>query len=68
MRRKSHDKDFKIEAVRMVENGRKVAEVARELELADQTLHNSVQKYRKEPKSAFVGSGNRTPEDKADLN
>ncbi len=57
--RKTFDKEFKLEAVRMVkEDGKKVAEVARELDLAEQTLYNWVTKYNKEQEAGFVGSGN----------
>ncbi len=63
--RKSFDKEFKFEAVRMVkEDGKKIAEVARELDIAEQTLHNWVSKYNKEQEAGFVGSGNLKPEDK----
>lgn len=65
MRRKSYDKEFKLDAVRMVANGKKVAEVARELNLAEQTLHNWVKKYSEDKEAAFVGSGNLKPEEKA---
>lgn len=58
-------KNFKLDAVRMVEGGKKVAEVARELNLAEQTLHNWVKKFSKDKENAFVGSGNLKPEDKA---
>jgi transposase len=61
--RKTFDKEFKLEAVRMVkEDGKKMAEVARELDLAEQTLHNWVTKYNKEQEAGFVGSGNLKPE------
>ena len=39
-KRKSYDKEFKLEAVQLVQSGKRVAEVARELDLAEQTLHN----------------------------
>jgi len=63
-KRKSYDKEFKLEAVQLVESGKKVAEVARELDLAEQTLHNWVKKFSKDGEAAFVGSGNLKPEDK----
>jgi transposase len=65
--RKSYDKEFKLQAVRMVkEDGKRIAEVARELDLAEQTLHNWVKKYNQGKEAAFVGSGNVSPEDKAE--
>ncbi|GAF65505.1 putative transposase [Bacillus sp. TS-2] len=67
MTRKSYDKEFKRQAVLMVkQDGKKVAEVARELDLAEQTLHNWIKKYDQEKEASFVGSGNLSPEAKAD--
>lgn len=64
-RRKSYDKEFKLSAVRMVlEGGKKKAQVARELDIAEQTLHNWVNKYNQEKEEGFVGSGNAKPADK----
>ncbi|WLR52481.1 IS3 family transposase [Bacillus tianshenii] len=64
--RKQYDKEFKLYAVRMVEeDGKKIAHVARELDIAEQTLHNWVKKYRTDQEKGFVGSGNRKPEDQA---
>ncbi|UTR16382.1 transposase [Salipaludibacillus sp. LMS25] len=60
--RKSYDKDFKLLAVQMIYNGKWKTEVARELDLAEQTLHNWVKKY--DQNKTFVGSGNLSPEDK----
>lgn len=64
-KRKRYDKEFKFYAVKLVqEKGQKVSETARELDLAEQTLHNWVNKYRNESEAGFVGSGNLKPEDK----
>lgn len=41
-KRKSYDKEFKLEAVQLVQSGKRVPEVARELDFAEQTLHNWV--------------------------
>ena len=63
-KRKSYDKEFKLYAVKLVEEKRqKISETARELDLAEQTLHNWVKKYRHEAEAGFVGSGNLKPED-----
>src|SRR5699024_5243205 len=63
--RKTYDKEFKLQAVRMVkEDGKRIAEVARELDLAEQTLHNWVKKYNQGKEASFVGSGNVQPENK----
>ncbi|NPC93058.1 transposase [Bacillus sp. WMMC1349] len=66
MNGKRYDKDFKIYAVKMVvEDGRKVAEVARELDLVHQTLHKWVDKYKEEQEDAtrnhMVGNNNCVP-------
>nr|WP_085993151.1 transposase [Oceanobacillus senegalensis] len=64
---KRYDKEFKLYAVKMiVEDGRKVAEVARELDLVPQTLHKWVTKYKEEQEDSFVGSGNLSPNNKAE--
>lgn len=63
--RKQYDKEFKLYAVQLVEEkGQKISETARELDLAEQTLHNWVKKFRDEADAGFVGSGNLKPEDK----
>jgi transposase-like protein len=49
-KRKSYDKEFKLEAVQLVESGKWAAEVSRELNLAEQTLHNWVKKFGKTEK------------------
>ncbi|SFL37301.1 transposase [Gracilibacillus orientalis] len=65
--RKTYDKEFKLQAVRMVkEDGKRIAEVARELDLAEQTLHNWIKKYNKGKETAFVGNGNVQPEKKVE--
>ena|SRR5690625_3663542 len=63
-KRKQYDKEFKLYAVQFVEEKRqKISETARELDLAEQTLHNWVKKFRDEAEVGFVGSGNLKPED-----
>ncbi len=42
--------------------GRVKAEAARELGLAEQTLHNWIKKYEESQEEGFVGSGNLRPE------
>ncbi|HBY89850.1 transposase [Ruoffia tabacinasalis] len=65
--RKQHNKEFKIHAAKLVvQTGKAVAQVARELDVAEQTLHNWVKKFKEsEDGSNFIGSGNSAPEDKA---
>ena len=67
-KRKSYDKAFKLEAVQLVESGKRVAEVARELDFAEQTLHNWVKKFSKDGEAAFIGSGNLKPADNSFTN
>ncbi|UOQ91517.1 transposase [Halobacillus shinanisalinarum] len=64
---KRYDKEFKLYAVKMVvEDGRKIAEVARELDLVHQTLNKWVTKYKEDKEDSFVGSGNLSPRDAAE--
>jgi len=64
---KRYDKQFKLYAAKMVvEDGRKIAEVARELDLVEQTLSKWVAKYKEDQEDSFVGSGNLKPKDKAE--
>lgn len=59
-----YDKEFKLYAVKLVvEDGKRVAEAARELDLAHQTLSRWIAKYKKDQENSFVGSGNRNPVD-----
>ena len=62
---KRYDKEFKLHAVKQViEAGKPVAQVARELDIANQTLYKWVQKYKEDQNDLFVGSGNLRSEDK----
>src|SRR5699024_4722528 len=59
-----YDKEFKLYAVKLVvEDGKRVAEAARELDLAHQTLSRWIAKYKKDQENSFVGSGNRNQVD-----
>ncbi|WP_243120817.1 IS3 family transposase [Pelotomaculum sp. FP] len=61
---KRYDKHFKEEAVRLVvELGRSVATVAKELGIHENTLHKWVSQYKEHKENAFPGSGNLLPED-----
>ena len=63
---KRYDKEFKHQTVQYVlEQGKAVAQVARELDLSENTLHRWVSEYKRDEEQAFVGSGNLKPEDKA---
>lgn len=59
-----YDRDFKLYAVKLVvEDGKKLAEAVRELDLAHQTLRRWVLQYKEDLGDSFVGSGNQTPAD-----
>jgi transposase len=61
---KRYDKHFKEEAVRLVvELGRSVATVAKELGIHESTLHKWVSQYKEHKENAFPGSGNLLPKD-----
>ncbi len=64
-KRQRHSREFKLEAVKLArESDRTVAEVARELGIHPQTLHNWIKKVESEhPTSVFRGNGNRAPEE-----
>jgi len=62
--RKKYDKEFKREAVRLViEGGRSVAEVARNLGITDNQLYWWKRQYQEDPENAFPGKGNLKPAD-----
>lgn len=61
---RSYDKEFKLMAVELVESGKRVSQVARELDIPKQTLNKWVQQFREEGESVFVGSGNLKANDK----
>ncbi|EPZ37199.1 transposase IS3/IS911 family protein, partial [Anoxybacillus ayderensis] len=51
------DKEFKIHAVKLViEEGKAVAQTAKQLDISPKTLHKWVADYKKGAKHSFVGS------------
>ena len=51
-----YDKDFKIQTVRMIqEQGKPVAQVARELGVSDNTLYRWISEFKQDPVNAFRG-------------
>ena len=54
------DKAFKVSAVKMVEEGQKVSEVARSLGIHENMIYVWKRKYAKDGEKAFVGKGNLT--------
>ncbi len=63
-KRRRFSQEFKIEAVLMVvEQGRGVVEVARELGLRPDMLRKWKKKFEQDGNEAFPGSGRQKPED-----
>jgi transposase len=63
--RRSYDQEFKREAVRVVvEEGRPVAEVERNLGLGNGVLRRWVREFKEDPEYAFPGKGRvKVPEE-----
>lgn len=63
-RRKSYGKEFKLDAVRLlVEQGRSVASVARDLGVNENSLHHWKKQYLNDGKGSFPGHGKLKPAD-----
>lgn len=63
-RRKKFDRQFKLDAVRMVEESdRPIAEVARNLGVHPNMLYKWRNEFMVDAKDAFPGKGNLKPED-----
>lgn len=63
---KRYDKEFKLHAVKQVtELNKPSTQVARDLDIAYQTLCKWVQKYKENQAEPFVGSGNLRSDDQA---
>jgi transposase len=64
-RKRTYDKEFKLEAVRLVlEEGHSVASVERKLGTGKGVIYNWVHKFTDDPEHAFPGKGNLKPPDK----
>lgn len=62
--RRRFSKEFKVEAVRLViERGVSMAQAARDLGVHANVLRSWVREYRADPRQAFPGVGQQTPED-----
>jgi transposase len=62
--RRKFDAEFKMETARvMVEGGRKVSELARDLDIHKNVLRKWRQQYLKDRGRAFPGKGHLKPED-----
>lgn len=57
--RRTFTKEFKLAAVRRLEAGVSMAEVARALEVSPNVLHRWVREFRQAPGNAFPGYGQR---------
>ena len=56
---KQYDKEFKLHAVQMVlESGKPASQVARELDVSQKTLYGWMSRYKQDPSTPFIGSGN----------
>lgn len=63
---KKYDKEFKLQTIQMIqEEGKAVAQVARELGISENTLYRWMSEYKESGKQAFPGRGQLKPEDKA---
>ncbi len=61
-----YDKEFKLHAVQLVsESGKPASQVARELGVSQKTLYGRISKFKEDPATPFVGSGNLKPDAKA---
>lgn len=59
---KTYPKEFKVEAVRLVQAGQKSqAQIARDLGVADSTLSTWRKEFEEHGPNAFPGSGHQTP-------
>ena len=64
-RRRTYDKEFKLEAVRLVlEEGHSVASLERKLGTGKGVIYKWVYKFTDGPEHAFPGKGNLIPQDK----
>lgn len=63
-KRKSYDRQFKLDAVSLVINGdRTVREVARDLGIEENTLHRWRRELKGEGSEAFPGKGRLSPQE-----
>ena len=64
--RRHFTREFKLGAVRRVEQGASIAAIARALEIKPKLLHRWCEEFRRGPESAFPGRGQpRWPKDRA---
>jgi transposase len=57
-------KEFKLEAVRLVQtSGKSIIQIARDLGIADSTLHHWCKVFAQQGDQAFPGSGHQTAQE-----
>jgi transposase len=62
-KRRRYDRAFKLEAIRLVtEEKQRVTEVARQLGIHPNQIHNWKRRFAEEKEYAFLGQGRLTPE------
>ena len=67
-KRKSHSREFKLEAVRRsYEPGKTVAEVAREIDVRENELHQWRKEVEEKGDHVFPGAGRKTPANSSEL-
>jgi transposase len=60
---RTYTKEFKVEAARLVQtSGKSMSQIARDLGVADSTLHQWCKQLTEQGEQAFPGSGHQTPE------
>ncbi len=65
--RRRFSREFKVEAVRQLEAGQRVTEVARHLDVNPTVLRRWREQFADDPETAFPGNGHRrTPEDEVE--
>ena len=62
-KRRRYTREFKLDALKLVAEGRPVAEVARNLGIHVNTLHGWRAQFASDPEAAFPGQGNRPDKD-----
>ena len=63
-KRRVYDKEFKIDAVRLVmEEGQKASEVERNLGIGTGVIYRWIRELRDDPDNAFPGKGHLKPDD-----
>ena len=64
MRSRTYDKEFKLNAIELYKNGKKPADVCRDLGIPDGTFYGWLEQYNKNGLNSFPGSGNINEIDK----